>query len=260
MQCNFVHKYDHWGKTLEVIWEDKKGHRLPCDWAVFKKCAHFLTETIDGIVWHTAGFANVTAHKNALPGILVYSEGGDARISTQGISWYQSQEESYAALKRAFLVSYWAAMQNRTVSYYDPFDSNTHAHQQERNPSKAYSDSWLNKNDCLRLHERKGELNQSGRKVHQYAHNESRYGYSDNGDQHCKSEKDRDQPHSLRHTSCPSQKAWCYSDTDSGGRWLLSQNEQSSEYSHHHQQHPSYTSYAGQPGSKRPRNSEIQHS
>ena len=113
--CFFIHKHGPWGECLDSIWSEM-GMCAPPEFAKyapeFETRARTKCEMVGTTNWWTAGYISLSRF-NA-PMHLYYAEGGPARISSQGVSWYSTQEEAYAALKKVAMVSAWAAERRRT--------------------------------------------------------------------------------------------------------------------------------------------------
>lgn len=153
MKCRFVHKHGPWGEKLDLIWEDIKEQALAFDMSEFKKFVYYKAVTVNGFVWHTAGFANISSTSKPFPGTVVYSEGGNSKISEQGISWYQVQEVAYNALKKAVLVSMWAANPFDSVSSFGHCDGFSRVFQTEGHATKHDQHSGPNRKFRLQSHE-----------------------------------------------------------------------------------------------------------
>lgn len=110
--CHFLHKHGPWREHLEQLWKEMNDHSLPFDRTAFREYVRCREQFVGEITWYTAGFANVTM-KEPLPKTIIYAEGGNEHVSSQGVSWYLTREEAYAALERAVIVSVWAAARRR---------------------------------------------------------------------------------------------------------------------------------------------------
>jgi len=114
-RCFFIHMHGPWGECLDSIWSEM-GMCAPPEFAKyapeFETRARTKCELVGTTKWWTAGY--ISRSRFNAPVHLYYAEGGPARISSQGVSWYSTQEEAYAALKKAAMVSAWAAERRRT--------------------------------------------------------------------------------------------------------------------------------------------------
>ena len=113
--CYYIHRHGPWGESLEQMWSEM-GMRAPPEFEEyapeFKARAHTIFEDVGTTKWWTAGY--ISHRRFNAPRQAFYAEGGSARISSQGVSWYSTEEEAYVALKKAAMVSAWAAERRRT--------------------------------------------------------------------------------------------------------------------------------------------------
>ena len=116
--CQFIHRQRAWGPILESIWLQMHGHKLPM--SPFELSRGVLTKrcVVRGKEWWTAGYQQLNRHSKGQK--VLYAEGrgpsSEARVSSQGISWYPSSEDACAALERVIIVSSFAAERRITTA------------------------------------------------------------------------------------------------------------------------------------------------
>ena len=139
--CFFIHKHGPWGECLDSLWSEM-GMCAPPEFGKyapgFESCACTKCEVVGTTKWWTAGYISRTRFN--LPMQVYYAEGGPARISSQGVSWYSTQEEAYAALKKVAMVSAWAAERRRTPASEAGFRSSSTALPRSNTNFKRHSD------------------------------------------------------------------------------------------------------------------------
>lgn len=114
-KCHYIHRHGPWGESLESIWSEMENRSFPADPNKFRTEAQYRCVVVGTKQWWTAGHRRLS-YKDSKN--VYYAEGGPARISSQGISWYTNKTDAYAALEKVAMVSAWAAERRRTPADY----------------------------------------------------------------------------------------------------------------------------------------------
>jgi hypothetical protein len=114
MNCHFVLIHGSFDNDFERLLRGAPCLAFYINPLDFKKRVSVQTAQTGGRTWWTAGYSSIVVHPqhddshNASLQEVVYVERGSALLSSQGISWYTSEEEAYGALEQAFIVAKYA--------------------------------------------------------------------------------------------------------------------------------------------------------
>jgi len=117
-KCFYFHRHGPWN-DLESVWNEMTNHKFPLSQRQFQMWIQHMSKRVGDKEWFTAGFAKVVPPSTVLPSEIkdldiFYAEGGNGRISSQGVWWYTSKMDACSALEKVVTVSLWAAEVGRT--------------------------------------------------------------------------------------------------------------------------------------------------
>jgi hypothetical protein len=107
--CKFIHIHKPWGDMLEELWERCEGSKnMSHDFCahVSKHASVLCQRDSSDCACYTVKFS--TLKDRDCRRDLIFAEGGESQVSSQGVHWYKSRSEALQALEKTVYVTLWA--------------------------------------------------------------------------------------------------------------------------------------------------------